>query len=342
TEQRYQFTDNFSWTIGRHNTKFGVDFNYLPLNAVFTVNYGGVYNFSALDAASLGFSNICSANSVPASFCPDFPGFTGLQAFGLGIPSTLVQGIGNPRDSFSNKPLGAFWQDSLRVRPNLTLNVGVRYDVEFPPKFTPPGGLALAAYNALGLQKGIQTDTNNFQPRVGVAWDPRGNSKSVVRASYGMFYDHPLLGLYFLGDASDGSKSGQLLFAAGAPCDQNTGNASPLNLNATNIFQGIQTLPSCVPSALAPALGYLPSEQRFNAFFPNSLFINQNYLTQGFPLAFQPFGYPQAKNFVYAYSQQANLTFEQDLGHNMSLSLAYNFNGARHLNRPINANTTRV
>ena len=78
TEQRYQFTDNFSWTIGRHNTKFGVDFNYLPLNAVFTVNYGGVYNFSALDAASLGFSNICSANSVPASFCPDFPGFTGL------------------------------------------------------------------------------------------------------------------------------------------------------------------------------------------------------------------------------------------------------------------------
>ena len=44
---------------------------------------------------------------------------------------------------------------------------------------------------------------------------------------------------------------------------------------------------------------------------------------------------------MYAYAQQANLTFEQDLGHDMSFSLAYNFNGGRHLNRPINANTTR-
>jgi len=42
TEKRYQFTDNFSWTIGRHDTKFGGDFNYLPLDATFTVNYGGV------------------------------------------------------------------------------------------------------------------------------------------------------------------------------------------------------------------------------------------------------------------------------------------------------------
>ena len=105
-EQRYQFTDNFSWTIGRHDTKFGVDFNYLPLTATFTVNYGGVYNFSSLDAGAWAFP-ICALptqrrrRSVLIS-----PGFTGLQAFGLGIPSTLVQGIGNPKDSFSNKPLG--------------------------------------------------------------------------------------------------------------------------------------------------------------------------------------------------------------------------------------------
>src|ERR1700728_3011066 len=43
-EQRYQFTDNFSWTIGRHNMKFGGDLNYLPLTEIFTVNYGGVYD----------------------------------------------------------------------------------------------------------------------------------------------------------------------------------------------------------------------------------------------------------------------------------------------------------
>ena len=46
-EKRYQFTDNFSWSIGRHAMKFGGDFNYLPLQATFTVNYGGVYNFGS-------------------------------------------------------------------------------------------------------------------------------------------------------------------------------------------------------------------------------------------------------------------------------------------------------
>jgi Carboxypeptidase regulatory-like domain len=338
-EQRYQVTDNFSWTFGKHNAKFGGDFNYIPVSATFTVNYGGVYNFGALDSTSLGFTNLCTAHGAPGSLCPSFPAFTGLQTYGLGIPSTLVQGIGNPRDSFRNIPLGIFFQDSWHLLHRLTLNWGVRYDVEFPPSIAPPTGLALSAYNQLGIQKGIQTDTNNIQPRVGIAWDTHGDGKSVLRASYGIFYDHPLLGLYFLGDASDGSKSGQLLFAGGAPCSS-SGTPSPTNLNASNIFQGIQTLPTCLPLS---SLGYLPNQQRFDSFFPNSLFLNQSYLNPStfFPLGFQPFGYPQGKNFVYAYSEQANLTFEQDLGHDLALSLAYNFNGGRHLNRPINANTVR-
>jgi len=324
TEQRYQFTDNFSWSIGRHDTKFGVDFNYLPIDAIFTVNYGGVINFGTLDPTQLGFPST-------------FPGFSPVQSYGLGIPSTMVQGYGNPHDSFSNKPLGFFWQDSWKIRRNLTLNYGVRYDVEFTPKFAPPVGLALTGYNALHIQKGIENDTNNVAPRIGVAWDPRGDGKTVVRASFGQFYDHPLLGLFFLGDASDGSKTGQLLFAGGAPCNGSAAG-SPLNMNATNIFQGILTQPNCLPLA-GPAFGYQPGQQRFDSFDPNSLFLNQGYLNAGFPLIFQPFGFPQAKNFVYAYSNQGNLTVEHDMGAGFALSLAYNFNGGHHLNRPINANT---
>ena len=340
-EQRYQFTDNFSWTVGRHNMKFGGDVNYLPITAIFTVNYGGVYDFGSFSSSALGFAS-------PISNTP-FPDLSPVQSYGAGLPGDFIQGIGSPSDSFKNIPIGAFWQDSWRVNPRVTLNYGLRYDVEIPPKFKPPQGLALPAYKLLGLQKGIQTDTNNIQPRIGLAWDPSGNGKTVVRASYGIFYDHPLLGLYFLGDASDGSSSGQLAFAGTSVC---SGPGNPGNLNAITIFQG---LPINVPSPKNPcaatlnpttatALGYLPNQQQFQALnFPQSVFLNQNYLNPStfLPLGFQPFGYPQSKNFVYAYSQQANVTVERDLGGGFALSLAYNFNGGRHLNRPINANTIR-
>ena len=326
TEKRYQFIDNFSWSIGRHAMKFGGDFNYLPLQATFTVNYGGVYDFGNV-----------------APYPEPFPILNAVQAYGAGLPQDFIQGIGSPSDSFSNKPLGLFWQDSWRVHHNLTLNYGVRYDVEFPPTFKAPTGLAQTGYNSLGLQKGIQTDKNNIQPRVGIAWDPKGDGKTVVRASFGMFYDHPLLGLYFLGDASDGSTSGQLIFPGGTPCGSPAFN--PLNLNAGSIFTGV--LLNCMNVG---QLYYEPNQQQFQSLNqPQSLFLNQNYLTNSpapyapfpFPLAFQPFGYPQAKNFVYAYSQQANLTIERDLGDGFAFSLAYNFNGGRHLNRPINASPVR-
>jgi len=350
-EQRYQFTDNFSWTIGRHNMKFGGDFHYLPLTATFTVNYGGVYDFGGISASNFlstaDYSALTSALGANASI----PGLNAVQAYGFGVPGDFVQGIGSPSDSFHNIPIGMFWQDSWRVNQNLTLNYGVRYDVEKPPSFKQPQGLALPAYNLLKLQKGIQTDTNNIQPRLGMAWDPKGDGKTVVRASYGMFYDHPLLGLYFLGDASDGSSSGQLAFVGTSTCS-GAGNAS--NLNAIPIFQGTQGTADCAPSPFPLAdqnLGYLPNQQQFQSLnFPQSVFLNQSYLNLNLanqsqstflPLGFQPFGYPQAKGFVYAYAQQANVSVERDLGGGFSLNLAYNFNGGRHLNRPINANTVR-
>ena len=324
TEQRYQFTDNFSWTRGAHNTKFGVDVNYLPLTATFTVNYGGVYDFGSF-----------------AAFPTPFPVLNAVQAYGAGLPGDFVQGFGSPADTFHNLQIGVFWQDSWKIRPNLTLNYGVRYDVEDPPTFKPITPLGQAGYKFLGLQKGIQADTNNIQPRVGLAWDPKGDGRTVVRASYGIFYDHPLLALYFLGDASDGSSSGQLAFPGTGTC---AGAGNPANLNGIPVFQGLINTPGCAPgpAALTPALGYLPNQQQFTSLnFPQSLFLNQNYLTDGFPLFFQPFGYPQSKNFVFAYSQQANLTIERDLGRGFAFSLAYNFNGGRHLNHPINANPQR-
>ena len=346
-EQRYQFTDNLTWVLGQHTMKFGGDFNYIPLKAIFTVNYGGVYDFGSISpavVAAFGF-----VNPSPGSL-PNFPGLSAVQAYGGGLPGDFIQGLGSPSDSFTNIPIGMYWQDTWKVRHNLTVNYGARYDIEVPPSFRPPSALAVSGYNFLGLQKGIQTDRKRIQPRVGFSWDPKGDGKTAVRASYGIFSDHPLLGLYFLGDASDGSTSGQLAFGGTGLCSNPGGAGNPANLNAIPIFQGLpinSTSGACAVSnnpAVASALGYLPNQQQFQSLnFPQSAFLNQNYLNPStfLPLGFQPFGYPQGKNFVYAYSQQANFTIERDLGHHLALSVAYIFNGGRHLNRPINANTVR-
>jgi hypothetical protein len=328
TEQRYQFTDNFTWVKGAHTVKFGVDSNFIPIVANFTVNFGGIYNFGQ---QSLGFDNPVIA---PPAGNP-FPAFSPIQAYGAGIPSNFIQGVGNPHDSFSNTTAAGFLQDSWRITSGLTMNYGVRYDVEFTPRFRAINALSQAAENSLGITQGIPRDFNNFAPRIGLAWDPKKDGKTVVRASYGMFYDHPLLGLAFDSDVADGSQAPQLVLTPGAP-----GGCTPTlsNLNATNAFQGLL---GCLPAAF----DYLANQQRFNPA-PNapSIFVGQAFLNPAapVPLSFLPFSFPTAKNFQYAVSHQANLTFERDLGHDISFSLAYNFNGGRHLNRPINSNAVKT
>ncbi len=309
TEIRNQWTDNFTLTKGTHTIKFGADVNYLPLTADFTVNFGGIYNFGDIQLS------------------PTLPSLSPIQAYGAGLPQNLIQGVGNPHDQFSNKTLGVFLQDSWRVNRRLTFNYGVRYDVEWTPTFKEPTALAQAAADALGITKGIPRDYNNIAPRIGLAWDPWGDGKSVVRASYGIFYDHPLLALAFDSAVADGSQAPQIVLFGGSP--------SGCNLNAANAFTGRL---GCLPSSF----NYLPNEQRFNPA-PNapSIWANQAFLNAGVPLPFLPFGFPTAKNFVYPYSNQVNLTFEHEFGKNTSLSLQYNFNGGRHLNRPINANAVR-
>jgi len=323
TEQRYQFTDNFSWQHSNHMVKFGADLNYLPLIADFTVNFGGVYNFGELSPGSLGLPTSFNGQAVPS--------FSAVQAYGLGVPQVFIQGIGNPHQSFSNSALGTFIQDSWRIRPNITLNYGVRYDVEFTPQFPAVNAISQNAANALGITRGIPRDTNNVAPRIGLAWDPQNNGKTVVRTGYGMFYDHPPLALAFNSAVADGAGAPQFAWTGGAPAACTSPTAAVQNINATNIFQGLL---GCLP----PSFGYLPNQQRFDSFLPNSIFVNENYLSAGVPLSILPFGFPTARNFQYPYSQQANLSIERDLGHNFALDVAYNFNGGHHLNRPVDFN----
>jgi len=217
----------------------------------------------------------------------------------------------------------------------------VRYDVEISPLFAPATAVNAAAENALGVVEGIPRNYKDVGPRVGLAWDPAGNRKTVIRAGFGIFYDHPLLATAFDAVTADGGRSVQLLSTGGTPsaCGLipqapacGNGLDSPTNLNGSSIFQGVL-------NAL-PSMFYLPNQQRFDPLAPGSLFANQNYLTAGFPLPILPFTLPLAKNFKYGYANQANITIEREIAGSWKFSLGAQRTRGLHLNRPQDVNST--
>ncbi len=336
-ERRMQWTDNVTHIHGAHTIKFGADINFIQVrprfsnNQVFELNFGGTMRFSGLPATTFGF---------PAGT----PGLTSVQTYGLGLPSSLVQGIGDSFSSFNNTPLAFYVQDSWRIRPNFTLNYGVRWEGEFTPELPAFNAFTAQAEELLGVQEGIPRDWNNWQPRIGFAWDPWSDGKTVLRAAYGIHFDHPLLALAFNSDTADGAQSTQQIIGGGTPCATSI-LVNPACLNAASIFQGILNAPA--------SFGYLASQQRFDPFFPNSIFINQNFCPQvspdpdparfcnfglSFPLPILPFTLPVARDFVFGYAQQWNASVERELVPDLSFSISYQGVKGSHLNRPRNIN----
>jgi hypothetical protein len=339
-ERRFQFTDNGTIVRGRHTFKVGTDFNLVQLRSdksqIFELDYGGDVNFGGLSADTFGLPD--SVNTPGGVI--NLPGATALQAYGLGIPTTYIQGIGPaPQPTFDNIPIAFFGQDSWRVTNKLTLNYGVRYDLELTPLFQPATPTNAAAEQALGVVEGIPRDYKNVAPRFGLAWDPVGDGKTVIRAGYGLFYDHPLLAIAFDSTTADGGRSVQLISAGGtaSACGLITtvcgpGLDSPTNLNGSSIFQGVL-------NAL-PNMYYEPNQQRFNPLAADSIFANQNYLADGFPLPILPFTLPVVKNFKFGYAEQSNLTIERALGGTWKISAGYQWTRGIHLNRPVDLNST--
>ena len=335
TETRYQFKDNISWVVGDHTLKFGGDINFINIpSALFELNFAGLFNFGNFTA-----TNLAAFPTLPGGIAP--PDFTPVQSYGLGLPSIYVQGFGNPISAIKNKPLAFFGQDSWKVTRRLTLNYGVRYDVEFTETIAPVGfrdpltGINLsasdiqAAQDVLGVQQGIPRDNNNFAPRGGFAWDIFGTAKTVLRGSIGLYYDHPLLAVAFNSDIADAAQQQQAVLTPGSP-------APTALLNATQAFQGTvcttaSANPLCPPGFNTPGAAasaqYQFGRQRFN---------DQTFSGFG---AVLPFTLPVAKDFKYASATQANLGIEQQLTKNMSLSVSYLFVGARNLPHPTDFNT---
>ena len=195
------FGDSITWTTGNHSIKAGADF----------VRNQAVDGFSATRGNPRGFLNYGTS-------------FTAYSNFLLGLPPSSVTYVGSTRRgdlNVSNWENGFFVQDDYKVRPSITLNLGLRYElitpfvekddlmVNFDPstsvnpgfqgRFVIPSDKTrtlldprFVAYGVVtadeaGVGRGlIKTDRNNFAPRIGIAW--RLGDKNVVRGGYGIYY----------------------------------------------------------------------------------------------------------------------------------------------------------
>ena len=178
--QTYQILDNFTWTRGRHSAKFGAE-----------------YRRALVDFSNDNFARgLFSFNSAPPPVT--IPGAdaisTTLANYFLGNGFAEAE-TGNTARNVRNNGLSFFALDDIRVRPNFTLNLGLRWEYFSPVSEThnlmsnlldPTGVLVMVGTPQ--LPRPYTRDLNNFGPRLGFAWSVR--PRTIVRSSYGIYYDY--------------------------------------------------------------------------------------------------------------------------------------------------------
>jgi outer membrane receptor protein involved in Fe transport len=209
-QKKHQFRDDFSWNRGNHGFKFGGDLTFVP-------TLGGLFAFNSAPEYDFNFDADVIANN-PGQFPQGFrttqiqPGPITCDAFvgtptctladldGIGVVAAVVLSGGDPSFNLREgaKQFAIYAQDDWKVTPRFTLNFGVRYDVDygFVDNAHAHENRAFRALQIIGspfARKVVEDDKNNFSPRIGFAWDFKGNARSVLRGGYGMYYDQSFL-----------------------------------------------------------------------------------------------------------------------------------------------------
>jgi outer membrane receptor protein involved in Fe transport len=199
----YQYQDAASFTLGRHTFKGGVDVNHLSVVDQIPFNSRGAITFAdssgqssaAQIAAGMGTCGAMDCTSL-ANFVDNFTGASG----------TIAKVFGNPTLQPFVTTYAPYIQDTWRLRENLTVDLGLRYEyygtpenvLSFPALNTTAGiglpGVGLSSFPSIYANP-QPSDRNNFGPRAGFAYTPHfaprlfGQEKTVIRGGFGIFYD---------------------------------------------------------------------------------------------------------------------------------------------------------
>ncbi len=190
-DYRVQVANNLTWNYGRHSVRFGGEFSYLFVDQFFKFNQFGIFSISG--------------SSVPTLLAIMTPGrdpaVSGDPANRLDSTAVTYRvNIGNGKLATSMRELAFFVHDAWRVTPRFTITAGFRWEGYFNPEpdtsntalttlvrnFTFPFGKVDPGF--------IPDNLRQYMPRLGIAWDPWGNAKTVIRANAGIYYARtPLL-----------------------------------------------------------------------------------------------------------------------------------------------------
>jgi hypothetical protein len=321
--RRYEIADNFTLVRGHHTFKFGGSELLRGNHTESHTFFPGRFVFSSLPGGAI--SPQLASTSI-----------TSLQAASFGIPVVFQQGFGNPVYPYYTRPFTAgYFQDTWQIRPHLTLNLGLRYELD--TQYAP-----------------LNTYKKDFGPRVSFAWDPFGDHKTVIRGGYGIFYapiydqitsvDYSL-GVRNANNSSVGNttNAGQvnnldaICGFSGFPGTIFPGNgSSPCNREISIYIVPIQGVPGGAANLSAPGVFQtLFAEGAISCTTPppgSSACITPALLGQpglGLNVANSgPLGplqvvFVDQRNFRPPYSQQAEFGIEREIVPGLSISASY-------------------